>query len=166
MRTTESGGSVTRVLMLFISLVGASSAWAGDLAKPPVFFAISVPNLDASVKWYVESLGLTATLLSPTSQARIAVVRGGGLLVELIQPSKPFSTETRIPRPRERYLERGFLKVGFYVEDLDATVARLKQKGARFMGTVYSDQTVGVRSILVLDNDENLIQLFEPLDRR
>jgi catechol 2,3-dioxygenase-like lactoylglutathione lyase family enzyme len=156
---------VARTAMILILAVGVSTASAAEGAKAPVFFAISVPDLDASVQWYTETLGLTATVLPPGPQAKVAIVRGPGLLVELIQPAKGFGGPTRPRSPRERHFERGFTKVGFHVEDLDATVARLKKKGANVMGSVYSDQATGVRSIVVLDNDENLIQLFEPIPK-
>lgn len=157
---------MAHAVMLLVLMAGPTPTAQGGLAKAPVFFAISVPNLDTSVKWYTESLGLTATLMPATAQAKVAVVRGEGLLVELIQPAKPVAESTSVLGPRERHLRHGLVKVGFHVEDLDAAVARLRRNGVRIMGSAYSDEGSGVRSILVLDNNENLIQLFEPLPRQ
>jgi hypothetical protein len=53
--------------------------------------------------------------------------------------------------------------VALSVRDLDATVKRLAEKGARFEGRLFSDETTGVRSHLLLDNEDKVIQLFEEL---
>jgi catechol 2,3-dioxygenase-like lactoylglutathione lyase family enzyme len=155
------GGNVACRLVLLVSILSVSPVAAADLVKAPVFFAISIPDLEASVRWYTDNLGLTANVLPPSPRAKVAVLRGSGLLVELIQPIGSLADGAALG-PRERHLRHGLTKVGFHVDDLDATVARLKQKGAHFMGSVYEDDTAGVRSIIVLDHDENLIQLFEP----
>jgi len=44
---------------------------------------------------------------------------------------------------------------------LDATIERLKRRRASFKGSVFTDQVLGARSILLLDNSDNVIQLFE-----
>ena len=159
----------TRDLVLAIAVAIPGVASGSEVARAPVYFAVSVPNLEASVKWYADVLGLTPVVSPPAATsaaaARIVVLSGPGLLVELIQPAGGFPEEDRRP-PRERHLSRGIAKVGFHVDDLDATVARVQKRGGRVMGSAYSDERVGVRSVLVLDNDDNLIQLFEPLVRK
>lgn len=104
-------------------------------------------------------------MLPPSPRAKVAVLRGSGLLVELIQPIGSVADGASL-RPRERHLRHGLVKVGFHVENLDATIARLKQKGAHFLSSIFEDDAAGVRSIIVLDQDESLIQLFEPTAKR
>ena len=120
-------------------------------------------DLDASVEWYTRTLGLTATRLPPHGISRAAILRGGGLLVELVQHGESFPLESRLPGLQGRYLVQGIFKVGVFVDDLDATVKRLEARGARWKGRLYTDETTAVRSILMLDNEDNVIQLFEEL---
>jgi predicted enzyme related to lactoylglutathione lyase len=150
-------------MTLVVLLLGLIPPFAAEAAAPATFFAVSVADLDASVKWYVETLNLTAARLPGTGQAKVAVLQGDGLVVELVEHSAAFKLETRLPELQKRYLAHGFFKVGFFVPDLDGTVERLKQRGAHFKGTAFTDDVLGARSILLLDNSDNVIQLFERL---
>jgi catechol 2,3-dioxygenase-like lactoylglutathione lyase family enzyme len=93
----------------------------------------------------------------------VALLRGRGLLIELVELAEAAPLETRVPGLKGRYQVYGLFKAGFYVRDLDAEVARLKAKGVQFKGSLFEDPVARARSILVLDNDGNLIQLFEAL---
>ena len=93
----------------------------------------------------------------------MALLNGQGLLIELVEDREAFDLAARVPGVQERHLVHGLFKVGFFVRDLDATVGRLKKKGARFRGSVFTDNVAKARSILVLDNNNNMIQLFEHL---
>ena len=154
---------MTRIVAIVFLVSGAAQAWGEDLARPPIFFALSVPDLDASVKWYVENLGLNPTRLPGSPEAKVTLLRGNGLFLELIEHSQAFDLEARIPGNPRRFLVHGIFKVGFFVRNLDGTVEGLQKRGVRFKGSVFTDDVAGARSILVLDNNENIIQLFEAL---
>src|SRR5262245_26304338 len=50
------------------------------------FFALSVSDLEASAKWYSETLGLVLVMQQPTQNgASVVVLEGGGLTVELVR---------------------------------------------------------------------------------
>ena len=127
------------------------------------FFALSVSDLDASVQWYTEMLDLTATRLPSSPKAQIALLQGDGLAVELVQVSAAFALQDRLPDVQKRYLVHGIFKAGFFVKDLDATVAELGRRGATFKVKTFTDEVLRARSILLLDNSGNTIQLFERL---
>lgn len=55
----------------------------------------------------------------------------------------------------------GWNRFTIKVADLDATVAALRDKGARFRNEIVTG--VGVKQILLQDPAGNLIELFEPL---
>ena len=55
--------------------------------------------------------------------------------------------------------------VGWFVDGIDSTMARLEREGVNLRGGTYDDTTAGVRSALLMDNDGNTIQLFQPLAR-
>lgn len=101
------------------------------------------------------------TRLPKVTPAKVALLQGNGLVVELVEHPGAFDLEARLPELDKRYLAHGLFKVGFFVADLDALVKRLKARGAVFKGEVFTDSVLGARSILVLDNSGNMIQLFE-----
>lgn len=154
---------MARVLLLLVLVAGPLDARAGDLASPPVFLAISVPNLEASLKWYTETFDLAPVRLPGTPKAKVALLKGQGLLVEVVEDTEALDLAALLPGVQERHLVHGLFKVGFFVRDLDATVSRLKRKGVRFKGSVFTDNVANAKSILVLDNNDNMIQLFEHL---
>lgn len=148
------------LVALGVSLA-AAAVFAEDLARPPVYFALSVSSLDASIAWYEQKLGLSATRLSGSGPAKVAILKGDGLLIELVEHPKAFDLKSRVPDAQGAYSVHGIFKVGFFVKDLDATVEALRKRGARFKGDTYTDEKLKVRAALVLDNDDNVIQLFE-----
>lgn len=152
-----------RVLLLLGLVAWRIDAGAEALASPPVFLAISVPNLETSLKWYSATFDLTPVRLPGTPKVKVALLKGQGLLVELVQDTEAFDLQTRLPGVQERHLVHGLFKVGFFVRDLDATIVRLKKKGVRFKGSAFTDKVADARSILLLDNNDNMIQLFEQL---
>jgi catechol 2,3-dioxygenase-like lactoylglutathione lyase family enzyme len=158
-------GRMTRILVCLALVFAPTHAQAEDLAVPPVFFAISVPNLETSLKWYTENLDLTPVRLPVSPKAKVALLKGQGLLVELVEHAEAFDLETRLPGLQGRHLVHGLFKVGFFVRDLDATVTRLKKRGVQFKGSMFTDDVANARSILVLDNNGNMIQLFERVER-
>jgi catechol 2,3-dioxygenase-like lactoylglutathione lyase family enzyme len=154
------------LLLLFVALLPAGAAAANGPADcPATFFAVSVRDLEASAKWYTDAFGLEATKLPGSEKAKVSLLRGRGLLVELVELAGATPLRSRVPGLNGREEVHGLFKVGFFVKDLDAEVARLKAKGVRFKGSLFEDPVARARSILVLDNDDNIIQLFEDLDR-
>ena len=71
---------MTRVLVVLILIFGPLRARVADLAAPPVFFAVSVPSLEASVKWYTENLDLVPVRLPASPKAKVALLKGHGAL--------------------------------------------------------------------------------------
>jgi len=152
---------MARATMLVASFLGLVAPATAEPAAAPVFFALSVADLEASVKWYGEMLQLAPTRLPGNPKVKVALLQGDGLIVELIEHSEAFRLESRLPELQKRYLAHGLFKVGFFVSDLDATIERLRQRGATFKGELFTDERLGARSILLLDNSANVIQLFE-----
>jgi methylmalonyl-CoA/ethylmalonyl-CoA epimerase len=86
---------------------------------------IAVRNLDAILPFYRDVLGLPEAPLDDADGARIAGVAAGDSLVELLEPRADES-------PIARFVDRkgpGIHHVCFYVDDLDATIARAKAAG-------------------------------------
>src|SRR5262245_12943845 len=91
------GRCMVRVCVVLAMVMSAARAFSEVQARPPAFFALSVPDLEASVKWYGENLGLTATRLPGKPEAKVAILRGSGLMVELVEHSKAADLEAVVP---------------------------------------------------------------------
>jgi catechol 2,3-dioxygenase-like lactoylglutathione lyase family enzyme len=119
------------------------------------FFALSVADMDASVKWYSEKLGLAVVMRSPRQDKASAVVlEGAGLTVELVKH------DDAIAPSKEPPLIHGFMKAGLVVDDLDKTVANLKARGVPiFLGPFPARGSIKSNA-LIKDNAGNLIQFF------
>ena len=91
---------------------------------------IAVPSLDASLAIYRE-LGLPETHREEveSQKVRTAFLPAGGVRIELLEPTAPDS-------PISKFLARrgpGIHHVCFAVDDLDAALARLAERGYRLL---------------------------------
>jgi methylmalonyl-CoA/ethylmalonyl-CoA epimerase len=126
---------------------------------------ISVANLEASLKWYTETLGFEVSkrLDLPEIQFRVAVIEFQGFGVELIEVAgsgrNPFAWQE--PGPQHRL--QGYVHFAFQVDDLDATEKALKERGVRFACPPTRLEGLGIRYFHIFDNDGNLIEFGERL---
>jgi catechol-2,3-dioxygenase len=114
------------------------------------FFAVSVPSLGESVRWYSEKLGLSITMEAPGSPA-VTVLEGSGLVVELIQDpaARPASVQ-----------QHGMFKGGFMVKHFETTLGNLQKRGVAFAFGPYPATDKQRANVIILDNNGNLIQIF------
>jgi catechol 2,3-dioxygenase-like lactoylglutathione lyase family enzyme len=155
-------------------LVAASCMWlavSAAFAQPatdaaPVataagaFFALTVPDVDASARWYSEKLGL-AVLMRDTGpdKTRVVVLEGGGLIVELIQRGTAGGDKSPAPAPGDLPV-RGFFKGGAIVADFDRTMATLKARGVEIAFGPFPARSNQRANVIIKDNAGNLIQFF------
>lgn len=121
--------------------------------------ALSVPDLQASARWYVAKLGLHRVMEVPRSGtlAGVIALEGDGLLVELIQldDARPGDVE-------RSELRHGIAKAGVLVRDFDATITALRARGVTFASGPYAARP-GVRANASFrDNSGNVLQVLGP----
>src|SRR5574341_2119541 len=105
---------------------------APPLAATGAFFALSVADLDASTRWYVETLGLKVVLRTPRQdKAAVVVLEGRGLIVELIQHDDAVPLGRAAPGVKDHMLVHGLVKAGVVVEDFNGLVASLRSRAVR-----------------------------------
>ena len=127
------------------------------------FFALSVADIEASGAWYREKLGLKVTLRPPRSGAgEVMVLEGGGLMVELIQHDAALALNKLSPPVSDPFQLHGFFKAGFMVEDFDATLATLKDRGVQIAHGPYAAKDGRRANLIISDNAGNLIHIFGP----
>ena len=130
------------------------------------FFALSVADINASGAWYREKLGLEVTLKPPRSgPADVLVLEGGGLIVELIQhdAARPLAKFT--PPVSDPVNVHGFFKAGVMVDDFDAVLATLRQRGVDIAHGPFAAKEGRRANFIITDNAGNLIQFFGPNPR-
>lgn len=138
--------------------------------------ALFVTDLDRSLGFYCGQLGFELVnrnddrhgefldILCKADDVRIniALVRGGGEIIELIQMLSPdgFLADTD-PRPF------GMPRIGFEVADIEATVADLRSRGVPFMSeiaTVTMGHYTGGKAVFFRDPDGIILELQEPAE--
>jgi catechol 2,3-dioxygenase-like lactoylglutathione lyase family enzyme len=152
------------VLLAAALALAGGSARADSAQVPPApaargaFIALSVADLEASIAWYRDTLGLRLSSRPVDSAAvKVAILEGEGLLVELIQHADAAAMPAPASAPGQ-----GIFKAGFFVSDFDAALARLRATGAQIAFGPYPAKDGQRANVIVRDNSGNLLQLFGP----
>ena len=107
------------VLLAGICLAASSFAVPTRLspwAEPHgAFFALSVPDAEASAAWYQKHLGFQVISKgeAPNKIARGILLQGNGSLLEIVQPSKAKPLKTFCPTQRVRRRPMASSRSGF-----------------------------------------------------
>ena len=115
-----------------------------------------VDDVDAAISFYCEQLGF-AEVMHPAPT--FAMLTRGDLRLVLSAPSSQGGggqtlSDGRVPQPG------GWNRFSLEVDDLDATVARLRAHGVAFRGDIVTG--VGGKQVLIDDPSGNPVELFEP----
>lgn len=120
------------------------------------FFALSVPDLAASRAWYEQKLGLAVTReIRPNNELAVLIMEGGGLMVEMMHSARAQPGTEIDPLTRQ-----GLFKTGLVVDDFDATVRALRERGVTFAYGPYPAQDGAAANAIVRDTSGTLIQFF------
>ena len=123
---------------------------------PSVSVRYIVDDVDRAIDFYTAHLGFEEVMHpAPT----FAMLRRGELRFVLSVPGGgpgggAAMPDGSVPAPG------GWNRIQIEVDDLDATVARLREAGARFRNEVV--EGVGGRQVIVEDPAGNPIELFQP----
>jgi catechol 2,3-dioxygenase-like lactoylglutathione lyase family enzyme len=116
-----------------------------------------VDDVDAAIEFYCERLGFsevmhpapTFAMLSRDDLRLVLTAPGGGPGGGQAMP------DGTVPAPG------GWNRFQLQIDDLEATVAELREHGARFRNDIVTG--VGGKQILVEDPSGNPVELFEPI---
>src|SRR5215470_1378033 len=129
-------------------------------AKCPMNFGITVADAEKTAQWYEATLGLVRKKTATFPKGKVIILGSPDLEVEIIQHESSVDVRKQL-NISEDYLKRGIFKIGFYVDDLDAAVTRLKERKAHFYMEKGFDEELGLRFTIITDVDGNTIQLFQ-----
>ena len=156
-------------LMFFVASAAANAQGAGQLPARPVletkgaFFALSIANMDSSVRWYREKLGLNVAMQVPRSdptKAAMTLLQGGGLTVELVQQDESVPLRNFLPEPKGALFVHGIFKVGVTVDDFDTALATLRARGVDIAIGPFPKTATQPANAIIRDNAGNYIQIF------
>lgn len=134
---------------------------------------LCVSNLERSLKFYVDGLGfelgirydLDDTMMpgmadalevaSPVQVVSQFIVKDG-MSIELLAYQTPEAGGT----PSSSRGQLGFTHLSFYVDDVDATAARLVEAGGTILG--HTRVSVGVELLFLADPDGARVELMSP----
>jgi catechol 2,3-dioxygenase-like lactoylglutathione lyase family enzyme len=108
-------------------------------------FRYIVNDVDAAIDFYTQHLGFKVEMHPAPAFAEIS---RGDMHIYLNKPANP------------QQQPGGWNRIHIVVENLDATIAKLKTGGCHFRTEVI--QGVGGKQILLEDPSNNLVELFEP----
>ncbi len=123
-------------------------------------FAISVADLEETIRWYSDIFGFTVIDRSeiPDAGIRVSHMQGTGMILEIFEAaeSAPLPEERRIPN--QDLLTQGNKHISFGVPDGPKAKAELEALGVEIAMVAEVDGTYGV---FIRDNTGNLIEIFE-----
>jgi catechol 2,3-dioxygenase-like lactoylglutathione lyase family enzyme len=157
------------VPVLFLATVCAGAdnpATSARIGTPTgSFFALLVPSADESARWYREKLGFQFVRkgTGPDGASHTIMLENNGVLLEIIEHRDSFAL-AQVTDKREDLL-RGIRKVGLVLAgaDFDRVFRALTAQKVQFLGGIFEDEDLHVRSFLVRDNSGNLVQFFTDL---
>jgi catechol 2,3-dioxygenase-like lactoylglutathione lyase family enzyme len=124
-----------------------------------VSVALSVRDLDASAQWYTEYLGFAVVAAQdfPAINARVAYIRSGKLVIELVQTTP----SVRVERPAApyNYTVQGYAQLSLYVDNLHEAKEAALADGLTLLSDVVSAPNLGVQVFLLQDLDGNVIEV-------
>ncbi len=134
--------------------------------------AISVSDLERSVQWYQDVLGMEVYRRAENTSQELALTVGVSQVhtktALLRLPGKPFYIEmAQYLKPKGRTItsganqEVGAYHLGFQVSDIEATYQRMLARGVRFKSSPVLFPS-GAKATYFLDPDGIILELIQP----
>ncbi|MBT2560643.1 VOC family protein [Pedobacter sp. ISL-68] len=124
--------------------------------------AISVQNLEESIKWYHDVLGFKLVERSeyPIIHAKTAFVEGAGIRLELLEVEESFRLPELFADPPKHMQLIGNKALILYVDNLTAITKELEKKKVAFAFKEAQLNNKGLKSTIIRDPDGNFISIF------
>jgi methylmalonyl-CoA/ethylmalonyl-CoA epimerase len=123
--------------------------------------AIIVPELDSSLSFWRDILGLNLTHLEdvPSQQAQVAFLPTGDSEIELVKPTSDTSGAAKFLAKRGP----GLHHIALEVDNLDEMLVQLKEKGVRLINETAIIAAGGNRAAFIHPESANgvLVELYE-----
>ena len=129
----------------------------------PLHYAISVPDLGASRRWYEEMLGFTfvKNVDIPALPCKIAFLRKGDFELEIFEHREPLPMDDARKHPNTDNQTAGNKHMAFYCPDVRALADALKSKGVEII--VGPQPVEDTCMCFIRDNSGIIIEFIGPL---
>ncbi len=127
---------------------------------------LSVPNYEETVQWYQQKLDATLEkewTVDQLPDLKLAYLNVYGFRIEIVG-----STQSRSGMPNSSSFEEALRTTGighfcFRVDDVDAALSELKERGVQTFVEAVDYSNIGVRVGFIKDNNGNIIEFSGPL---
>jgi len=148
-----------------IDVVGADEHKESGLASLRLHnLAVTVTDLDASIKWYQRVLGFACETRTEIAEGEVAVLGGAEVRIELLMAShlaeQPVRLEQLFAEPPGHLLVIGNKFVVFEVDDLARASAELDHLSVTILWR-EKELAPGFVATAIRDLDGNLINIFQ-----
>lgn len=122
--------------------------------------AISVPNMDETLRWYEEMLGFATISRSeiPGQGVKVAHMQGPGFLLEVFEAPDAAPLPEGRSHPNTDFRTHGHKHFSLSVRDARRFIKELTEKGVR---SAFTAEVDGTYAVFILDNSGNLIEIIE-----
>jgi len=124
----------------------------------PHHAGLSVPDLNASIKWYQDMLGFTLekSMEMPPLHAKIAFIKTGDFRIELFQVEGAKTLPDDRRYPQKDIATHGWKHLSLGVKDVKKTLEILKKKG---VDIAMEGEVNGEAMAFLRDNSGNLVEI-------
>ena len=131
----------------------------------PLHVAISVADIDASVKWYSDMLGFRfdRRVDIPQLPFKIVFIRNGAFEIEIFQHRETIAIPPERMNPNTDNQTQGTKHMCFYCEDVQGLLSELKEKGVEII--IGPQQIEDTMMGFIRDNSGICIEFIGPLNR-
>ncbi len=125
------------------------------------FFALTVKNADSVANWYISAFNLKSMKeINDTERGVVVKIIGNdNMVIEILQMKD--SKSAKELGLNSTFQMHGFVKVGFFVKNLETVQKHLNQKNIPIKYGPFNDESTKTKNLIISDCEGNLLQFFE-----
>lgn len=164
---------ILAAIVILLTLIGSLGVARGQqniekaalISLRPHHIALSVPNLEESVKWYEQKLSFKVLVrreIKPLS-LRVVNLELNGFQIELFERAKSVRNAPPSGNVPDDLLNQGYRHVALVVDDIGAAMTELKKRDVEVMSDPDRSDELKLWWAFIKDNNGNLIEIVQPL---
>ncbi len=149
------------IVLLCIGLLITQASSAQIAINGKSFFALTVKNADVAANWYTSTFNLKSIKeINDTAMGVVVKIIGNDNMVIEILQMKDSKTAKDLGL-ESTFQMHGFVKVGFFVKNLEEAQKHFAQKNIPIKYGPFNDESTKTKNLIISDCEGNLLQFFE-----